>query len=123
MSKQIKYLAGITLFLCAALVYTVKICYDNSSNIESLNDKIATLSKQTSAVPKIISIDLVKVAQQWKDESDEQAIKAVDATINFYNERGYLIIDRASIVGGLGYYEGNVPTPEKMRQLMATEQK
>lgn len=86
---------------------------------QSLERKVDILAKQVSIMPKIITLDLAEAAYQWAGRDDKLAIKAVETTINFYNEKGYLILDNTSVLGDSRKFKGNVPTPEKMQEMMA----
>lgn len=93
------------------------------AKIVELQSKINLVAQHSSKAPKIIALDIGRAASQWAGHNDEVAIKAVEATIKYYNEQGYLIIDSASLVGDISKYQGEVPTPEKMRQLMKDNSK
>ena len=76
---------------------------------QSLERKVDILAKQVSIMPKIITLDLAEAAYQWAGRDDKLAIKAVETTINFYNEKGYLILDNTSVLGDSRKFKGNVP--------------
>lgn len=86
---------------------------------QSLERKVDILAKQVSIIPKIITLDLAEAAYQWAGRDDKLAIKAVETTIDFYNEKGYLILDNTSVLGDSSKFKGSVPTPQKMQKMMA----
>ncbi len=86
---------------------------------QSLERKVDILAKQVSIIPKIITLDLAEAAYQWAGRDDKLAIKAVETTIDFYNEKGYLILDNTSVLGDASKFKGSVPTPQKMQKMMA----
>ncbi|POC39262.1 MULTISPECIES: hypothetical protein [Vibrio] len=110
-----------TIVLCVAFGLVLKyfvLTGNTESRLNKVEQEIKVLAQQTAVTPKIVVIDLAKVANEWKGRNDNLAIKAVETTIKFYNEKGYLVLDSASVVGEIGKYSGMVPTPEKMSQMM-----
>lgn len=110
-----------TIALCIGFGLVLKVFVLNGeteSRLSKVDYEMKLLAQQTASVPKVVVLDLAKVANEWKGRNDNLAIKAVETTINFYNEKGYLVLDSASVVGDIGKYAGVVPTPEKMSQMM-----
>ena len=128
MTKEIKVMGGVllvwTLILCAGFAFVLKTVHDgNKAKFDEMSSALTTLSTKVAASPKVVTLDLAKVARQWKGRNDQLAMKAVETTVKFYNEKGYLVVDRASVIGEVGRYEGLVPTPEKMEQMMSQAKK
>ncbi|WP_024605524.1 MULTISPECIES: hypothetical protein [unclassified Pseudoalteromonas] len=117
-SKVFAFFIGVNVVtvLTVAMFYLQQSSYEDK--IEQLDKKIDFLSKQVAVTPKIVTLDLAKTAMQWAGRSDELAFKAVETSIQYYNENGYLVIDKASVIGDTGNYAGQVPTPEKMKEML-----
>lgn len=128
MTKEIKVMGGVllvwTLLLCAGFAFVLKTVHDgNKAKFDQMGSALTTLSTKVAASPKVVTLDLAKVAREWKGRNDQLAMKAVETTVKFYNEKGYLVVDRASVIGEVGRYEGLVPTPEKMEKMMSQAKK
>lgn len=128
MTKEMKVMGGVllvwTLILCAGFAFVLKTVHDgNKAKFDEVGQAMSTLSSQVASSPKVVTLDLAKVARQWKGRNDQLAMKAVETTVKFYNEKGYLVVDRASVIGEVGKYEGLVPTPEKMEKMMGQAKK
>ena len=123
MSKDLKIRMGVLVAWTAVLGLLFGFALNSQSNRFAedktvLESKISHLSKQVAVSPKIVTLDLAKTAREWAGRSDQLAMKAVETTVNFYNEKGYIILDKASVIGKVGQFEGNVPTPEKMQKML-----
>lgn len=128
MTKEMKVMGGVllvwTFVLCAGFAFVLKVVHDgNKAKFDEVGGALSSLSDQVAASPKVVTLDLAKVARQWKGRNDQLAMKAVETTVKFYNEKGYLVVDRASVIGDVGDYEGFVPTPEKMEKMMSQARK
>lgn len=123
MTKEMKVMGGVllawTLILSAGFAFALKTVNDNhNAKLDEMRGVVTGLSSKVASSSKLVTLDLAKVARQWKGRNDELAMKAVETTVKFYNEKGYLVVDRASVIGEVGKYEGLVPTPEKMEKML-----
>lgn len=128
MSKDLKIMMGALAAWTVVLGLVFGFILHNQStkaaeDKAAFEDKISQLSKQVAVAPKLVTLDLAKTAREWAGRSDQLAMKAVETTVNFYNEKGYIILDKASVIGKVGQYEGHVPTPEKMQQMLEQAKK
>ncbi len=123
MNTETKKLAAVfsAVFVLVGLAFGFglwKVSDMNQEKLVELESKIDLVAQHSSKAPKLIALDIGRAASQWAGHNDEIAIKAVETTIKYYNEQGYLIIDSASLIGDISKYRGEVPTPEKMRDLI-----
>lgn len=90
----------------------------DAKKIDACAVKVDNLKEKVAAVPKIATVDLATVAKQWAGEDDNIATKAFLTAMQFYKERGYLILDRAGVVSVPKEYELHMPSPSKMKSML-----
>jgi hypothetical protein len=128
MSKDLKIMMGALAAWTVILGFVFSFILHNqltkaAEDKAAFEAKISQLSKQVAVAPKLVTLDLAQTAREWAGRSDQLAMKAVETTVNFYNEKGYIILDKASVIGKVGQYEGHVPSPEKMQQMLEQAKK
>lgn len=128
MTNEMKKMAAVftlvMLALSAAFGYVLWSMHsEHLTKVAALEKKIDLVAQHAAKAPKIVALDIAKAAREWAGQNDEIAIKAVESTIKYYNENGYLILDTSSTLGDISKYRGQVPTPEKMRKLMGDNEK
>lgn len=103
--------------LFLAVILSAYTNYKQNSSIRYLKGQVDELSTQNRRAPKIMTLDLLGVAKSWKGQDSKITVNAIDTTIKYFNDQGYLILDEASIIGDSSKYAGKVPSPDEMRRL------
>lgn len=108
-----------TLCLGGAFVYFLdKSDSKNYTGMSILNEKINNLEIEVKNKPGIVTMNLAKVSREWAGHDNALVFKAVDTSIKYYTDRGYLVIDANNAIGDTSQFDANVPTPSKMADLM-----